>query len=83
MAGRYAYKRVQTGGSDKFRDAPNKNGFSHVAESLQYLLMGGGEALWQTPRRCFSPLAERNKKASPQPPRKKLRKVASGGTIKA
>ena len=44
MAGRYAYKRVQTGGSDKFRDAPNKNGFSHVAESLQYLLVGGGEA---------------------------------------
>ena len=83
MAGGYSDKRVQAGSAAKFRDVPDKNGFSHMAESLQYLLMGGGEALWQTPRRCFSPLAERNKKASPQPPRKKLRKVASGGTIKA
>jgi hypothetical protein len=44
IAGGYAYKRVQTGGSDKFRDAPDKNGFSHVAGSLQYRLVGGGEA---------------------------------------
>ena len=34
----------QTGGASKFRDVPDKNGFSHVAESLQYLLVGGGEA---------------------------------------
>ena len=44
MAGRYAYTRVQAGSAEKARDAPNKNGFSHVAESLQYLLVGGGEA---------------------------------------
>jgi len=44
MAGGYAYKRVQAGGAAKFRDVPDKNGFSHVAESLQYLLVGGGEA---------------------------------------
>ncbi len=44
MAGGYSYKRVQTGGAVKFRDVPEKNGFSHVAESLQYLLVGGGEA---------------------------------------
>ena len=44
MAGGYSYKRVQAGGAAKFRDVPDKNGFSHVAESLQYLLVGGGEA---------------------------------------
>jgi hypothetical protein len=63
---------VQAGGAAKFRDVPDKNGFSHMAESFQYLLMGGGEALWQTPRSCLSPLAERGKKASPQPPCPKL-----------
>ncbi len=44
MAGGYSYKRVQAGDAAKFRDLPDKNGFSHVAESLQYLLVGGGEA---------------------------------------
>ena len=44
MAGGYSYKRVQTGGAEKFRDALDKNGFSHVAGSLQYRLVGGGEA---------------------------------------
>ena len=32
MAGGYSYKRVQAGGAAKFRDVPDKNGFSHVAE---------------------------------------------------
>ena len=44
MAGGYSHKRVQAGGAAKFRDVPEKNGFCHVAESLQYLLVGGGEA---------------------------------------
>lgn len=44
MAGGYAYKRVQVSGEEKFRDVPDKNHYSHVAESLQYLLVGGGEA---------------------------------------
>ena len=43
MAGGYAYKRVQVSGEEKFRDVPDKNHYSHVAESLQYLLLGGGE----------------------------------------
>jgi hypothetical protein len=72
LAGGYSDKRVQAGGAAKFGDVPDKNGFSHMAESLQYLLMGGGEALWQTPRSCLSALAERSKNASPQPPCPKL-----------
>jgi hypothetical protein len=34
-------KQPQTGGAAKFWGAPDKNGFSHVAESFQYLLVGG------------------------------------------
>jgi hypothetical protein len=44
MAGGYALKRVQVSGAAKYRDMPDKNDYSHVAESLQYLLVGGGEA---------------------------------------
>jgi hypothetical protein len=44
MAGGYAYKRVQVSGAAKYRDVPDKNDYSHVAESLQYLMVGGGEA---------------------------------------
>jgi hypothetical protein len=43
MAGGYCFKRVQVSGSDRFRDAPDKNHFSHVAEALQYLMVGEGE----------------------------------------
>jgi hypothetical protein len=58
MAGGYSYKRVQTGGAAKFRDVPDKNGFSHVAESLQYLLVGGGEARLIVRRPHSGPRAE-------------------------
>jgi hypothetical protein len=44
MAGGYCLKRVQISGAAKYRDMPDKNDYSHVAESLQYLLVGGGEA---------------------------------------
>lgn len=44
MAGGYSYKRVQVGGEERYRDVPDKNHYSHVAESLQYLLVGGGES---------------------------------------
>lgn len=42
MGGGYCYKRLQVSG-ERFADKPDKNSFSHVAESLQYLLLGGGE----------------------------------------
>lgn len=43
MAGGYHYRRVQ-GVDDRYHDKPDKNMSSHVAESLQYLMLGGGEA---------------------------------------
>jgi hypothetical protein len=43
MNGGYCYKRVASSGTEKFRDKPDKNKFSHVAEALQYLMVGEGE----------------------------------------
>lgn len=43
LAGGYCYKRMQVAGEDRFRDVPDKNHFSHVAEALEYLVLGGGE----------------------------------------
>ena len=43
MQGGYHYKRVQVSGDDRYRDKPDKNKFSHVAEAAQYLLVGAGE----------------------------------------
>jgi len=31
------------GGTERFRDAPNKNEHSHVGDAFGYLLLGGGE----------------------------------------
>lgn len=43
-AGRYRYKRVQVqGGGTRYATEPEKNRYSHVAEALQYLFLGGGE----------------------------------------
>jgi len=44
MAGGYNYRRVQVTGEERFRDVPDKNSYSHVAEAIQYLLVGAGEA---------------------------------------
>jgi hypothetical protein len=43
MAGGYAFKRVQVTGTERFRDVPDKNHFSHIAEALQYAMLGEGE----------------------------------------
>lgn len=43
MAGAYCFRRIQMAGEARFVDKPDKNPFSHVAESLQYLLLGAGE----------------------------------------
>ena len=50
MAVGYALKRVQVGGAAKYRDIPDKNDYSHATGSLQYLLVGGGEARLLVPR---------------------------------
>lgn len=42
MAGGYHFRRIQ-GPDDRFHEKPEKNMSSHVAESLQYMMLGGGE----------------------------------------
>jgi hypothetical protein len=42
--GGYCLKRVATAGNaEKFRDVPDKNSFSHIAEAEQYMMIGEGE----------------------------------------
>ena len=41
--GGYGYRRLAVAGEARFTDAPDKNRFSHVAEALQYALVGAGE----------------------------------------
>lgn len=43
-AGRYQYKRIQVTGDERYRDVPDKNAYSHVAEAEQYVFLGAGEA---------------------------------------
>ena len=42
LGGQYAYPRI-SGSVDRYGDRPLKNRFSHVADALQYLVLGGGE----------------------------------------
>jgi hypothetical protein len=44
LAGGYHFKRVGiSGGTDRFRDMPNKDNNSHVGDAFGYLMLGGGE----------------------------------------
>ena len=44
LQGAWCYKRLQVSASkEKFRDVPDKNQYSHVADALGYLLLGSGE----------------------------------------
>ena len=42
--GGYSYKRVQVSDSEIYKDAPDKNRFSHVHDALQYAMVGLGLA---------------------------------------
>jgi hypothetical protein len=41
--GAYCYRRMQVTGMERFKDAPDKNEWSHVAEAEQYAAIGAGE----------------------------------------
>lgn len=43
MSGAYKYRRLQVAGLERFMEKPDKNQYSHVCESLQYLMLGAGE----------------------------------------
>jgi len=45
MNGRYHYRKLRTAETEaEYREEPHKNSYSHPADALQYLLLGGGEA---------------------------------------
>ena len=43
MRGGFCYKRLQVAGTERYRDTPDKNIYSHVCEALEYLMVGLGE----------------------------------------
>lgn len=42
--GGYAYKRIKVVGTDRYRDIPDKDKYSHPADAGQYMMLGAGEA---------------------------------------
>lgn len=44
MAGGYCYRRLKVKGTvPRYDQQPDKNRYSHIADALQYLMLGGGE----------------------------------------
>jgi len=44
LQGAWSYKRIQgSSASERFREVPDKNQYSHVCDALGYLLLGSGE----------------------------------------
>lgn len=44
MAGGYKYRQLQVSGDERYNAEPDKNIYSHVAEALQYNMIGAGVA---------------------------------------
>jgi hypothetical protein len=42
LSGGFKYSRVKIVGDERYRDAPDKNIYSHVCEAAEYMLLGGG-----------------------------------------
>lgn len=65
LMGGYCYKRLKVS-DERYQDHPDKNLYSHVADALQYLMCGGGEAhalvsSRQTRQESWDPLAAAKK----------------------
>jgi hypothetical protein len=43
LGGGYHYRRLRVSGGERFHDLPEKDEHSHVADALQYALLGAGE----------------------------------------
>jgi hypothetical protein len=56
LSGGYSYRRMQVSGQERFKDVPDKNKFSHVADALQYLALGatGGEVIFAKSKTALS-----------------------------
>ena len=67
LAGRYCYRRVQVGSDERYEDKPSKNRYSHIADALQYALLGSGmgrEVLGRKKRERVGPPPQRAPMAS-------------------
>ena len=62
MAGGYKYRQLQVSGDERFNAEPEKNIYSHVAEALQYAMVGAGQAR--------TVVGRSNKDAEPYRPRR-------------
>jgi len=56
LAGGYKYRRMNVSGTEKYADKPDKNMYSHVAESLQYLCVGRGHGFELTKSNSNKPI---------------------------
>lgn len=45
LQGGYAYRRVRVANSERYRDMPEKDKYSHPCEAGQYLVLGAGEGI--------------------------------------
>lgn len=43
LGGHYCFRRMKIAGDEKYHDVPDKNMYSHICESLQYLSLGIGD----------------------------------------
>lgn len=43
LAGKWCYRRVQIGGTERYKDEADKNEYSHIGEAAEYALMDAGE----------------------------------------
>ena len=59
--GGYSYKRMEVSG-ERYADKPDKNMFSHVHDSLQYMMLGAGEgrALMTSQKPAVATVAKRD-----------------------
>jgi hypothetical protein len=57
LNGGYCFKRMKVLGDERFYDSPEKNKYSHIVESGEYMLVGAGEGveLVTAPRREKKP----------------------------
>ncbi len=63
LAGKFNYRRIKVAGDERYHDQPDKNKWSHVCESLEYLMVGAGEGreLVSTPgQRARKPRVKRS-----------------------
>lgn len=43
LSSKFVYRRLKVVGDERFQDKPDKNFWSHVCESAQYMMLGAGE----------------------------------------